>query len=70
MDICLTKEKASDKAFSKMKVLEFQIESLKKEVKQGGSAGITLEQLEGLVEHHESEFKTWSYIFYLIEKDI
>jgi hypothetical protein len=70
MDIDLIKEKASNKIYSKMKVLEFKIESLKKEVKLGGSGGITLEELESIVEHHESELKTFNYIFYLIEKDL
>ena len=63
------KEKAFDKVYSKIQVLGFKIASLNKEVKNGGSGGISLEQLLGVIEHNEMERYIWSYILSLIEKD-
>jgi hypothetical protein len=63
------KEKAFDKVYSKIQVLGFKIASLNKEVKNGGSGGISLEQLLGVIEHNEMERHIWSYILSLIEKD-
>ena len=65
----LIKERASDKAFARISVLESEIYSLNREVKNGGSGGITLEQLLGVVDHTETERLVWIYIAGLIEKD-
>lgn len=65
----LIKERASDKAFARISVLESEIYSLNREVKSGGSGGITLEQLLGVVDHTETERLVWIYIAGLIEKD-
>ena len=65
----LIKERASDKAFAKIITLEKEIISLNRDVKNGGSGGITLEQLLGVVDHTEMERYIWIYIAGLIEKD-
>lgn len=63
------KERASDKAFATIKMYENQIKALQKDVKSGGSGGITFEQLLGVVDHTEAERLIWIYIAGLIEKD-
>lgn len=63
------KERAFDKVYSKIQVLGFKVTSLSKETKNGGSGGISLEQLLGVIEHNEMERHIWSYILSLIEKD-
>lgn len=65
----LIKEKAADKAFAKVMTLEKEIRSLNREVKSGGSGGISLEQLLSVVDHTEVERYIWIYILCLIEKD-
>jgi hypothetical protein len=65
----LIKERASDKAFAKIITLEKEIISLNRDVKNGGSGGITLEQLLSVVDHAEVERLIWIYIAGLIEKD-
>lgn len=65
----LIKERASDKAFASVKMYENEINALKKDVNNGGSGGITLEQLLGVVDHTETERLIWIYIASLIEKD-
>lgn len=68
IDNCI-KEKASDKAFSRIRVLEFEIDALGRDYVRNGSGGITLEQQIGILEHIESEKTIWNYIASLIEKD-
>lgn len=63
------KERASDKAFARIKMYENEIKALQREVKDGGSGGITFEQLLGVVDHTEAERLIWIYIAGLIEKD-
>lgn len=65
----LIKERASDKAFAKVMTLEKEINSLNRDVHLGGSGGISLEQLLGVVDHTEVERLIWIYIAGLIEKD-
>ena len=63
------KERASDKAFATIKMYENEAKALQREVKDGGSGGITFEQLLGVVDHTEAERLIWIYIAGLIEKD-
>jgi hypothetical protein len=63
------KEKCFDKIYSKIIVLGFKIESLEKEVLSGGSGGISLDQLIGVLEHNQTERDIWNYVLSLIEKD-
>ncbi len=63
------KEKASDKAFATVKMLENEEQALQRDVKRKGSGGITLEQLLSVVDHTETEKLIWIYIAGLIEKD-
>ena len=63
------KERALDKAFATIKMYENEAKALQREVKDGGSGGITFEQLLGVVDHTEAERLTWIYIAGLIEKD-
>jgi hypothetical protein len=65
----LIKERASDKAFARISVLESEVFALNRDVNNGGSGGITLEQLLGVVDHTETERLVWIYISSLIEKD-
>lgn len=65
----LIKERATDKAFATIKMLENQEKALQRDVKSGGSGGISLEQLLGVVDHTEMERLIWIYIAGLIEKD-
>jgi hypothetical protein len=48
---------------------ENQTKALLRDVKNGGSGGISLEQLLGVVDHTEVEKTVWIYIASLIEKD-
>ena len=61
--------RASDKAFSKIEMLDFQIMSDKYDLKQGNYGGdISLDQFMLMVEGNKTELKVWEYIAELIEK--
>jgi hypothetical protein len=63
------KSKASDKAFSKLSALNFELESLKRDCVMGLTGGVTLNELEGVINHVKKEIDTSNYIATLIEKD-
>jgi len=60
---------AIDKAFAKMTILGFDIERLKKDLKQGNTGGITTEELALVLEGTKKELKIWQYIAETIEKN-
>jgi len=62
-------ERTSDKAFSKLLQLQFEIERLEKDYAQGLTSGITLEQLQGVIDHTKREHEIWNYITSLMEKN-
>ena len=64
-----TKEKASNKAFAKLSSLKFELESLKRDYYMGLTGGVTLQELEGVINHVEKEIDIWNYISALVEKD-
>jgi hypothetical protein len=63
------KEKASNKAFAKLSSLRFELESLKRDYVMGLTGGVTLQELEGVINHVKKEIDIWNYITTLIEKD-
>lgn len=63
------KERSSDKVFSKLSSLKFELESLKRDYYMGLTGGVTLQELEGVINHVEKEIDIWNYISALVEKD-
>lgn len=63
------KEAASDKAFATLLMLENQQRVTEREIRYKGCGGVTVEQLIGVIEHHQRERDIWNYIAYLIEQD-
>jgi hypothetical protein len=63
------KQKASDKIFSKLLSLDFEIQSLKRDVKEKWVGGVTIEEWKKVLEHQIRDREVWSYIAELIEKD-
>lgn len=63
------KEKASNKVFSKLSSLKFELESLKRDYTMGLTGGVTLQELEGVIMHVKKEIDIWNYISALVEKD-
>lgn len=69
MQIEEIKQRASDKAFSKLMSLDFQIESLRQDIENNRTGGVTLEDLIGVLDREERDKEIWDYITTLIEKD-
>ena len=63
------RESASDKAFATLLMLDNQQKVIERDITYKGSGSITIEQLIGVIEHHQRERDIWNYITYLIEKD-
>jgi len=62
------KNRASDKAFAKVTILNLDIETYKRDLKNGNIGGITYEEAENVLEGYKKELQVWSYITELIEK--
>lgn len=60
-------DRARDKAFAKVAMLQFDIEGLCKDVKNNNTGGITMEELELVLNGTRIEYKVWSFIAKLIE---
>lgn len=69
MQIEEIKQRASDKAFSKLMSLDFQIKSLRQNIEYNRTGGVTLEELIGVLDLEERDKEVWDYITTLIEKD-
>lgn len=69
MQIEEIKQRASDKAFSKLMSLDFQIQSLRQDIEYNRTGGVTLEELIGVLDLEERDREIWDYITTLIEKD-
>jgi len=63
------KDLAHDKAFANIYTLDTDISRLKQEIKDGLTPFLTLEQLQGVLDHTKKQRKVWDYIATLIEKD-
>ena len=62
-------QRASNKAFAKIEMLNFQIMSDEYDLKQGHYGGdISLSDFMLIVEGNKTELKVWQYIAELIEK--
>ncbi len=62
------KNRASNKAFAKVTILALDIETYKRDLKEGNIGGVTYEEFEQVLEGYETELKIWNYITELIEK--
>ena len=63
------KNRAHDKAFATIYSLDNDISRLKQEIKDDQTPFITVEQLEGVLNHTKRQREVWDYIATLIEKD-
>lgn len=63
------KEKARDKIWSKLITTQNEVKRLQNEVNTGSVGGLTIEQLQGVLEQARSDNLIYSYIFGLIEKN-
>ena len=63
------KNRAHDKAFATIYSLDNDISRLKQEIKDNQTPFITIEQLEGVLNHTKRQRQVWDYIALLIEKD-
>lgn len=63
------KERASNKAFAKMSNLRMDINELITDVKEKRMGGISMEQLQLVLDGTRLELDTWQYIATLIEKN-
>ncbi|MBC8398531.1 MAG: hypothetical protein H8E16_15725 [Flavobacteriales bacterium] len=61
------KERAHNKAFSKMLTLERDISKLKLDIRSGGDGRIGVDLLKTCLSSTEKELQTWQYIAKLIE---
>ena len=62
------KNRASNKAFAKVTILALDIETYKRDLREGNIGGVTYEEFEQVLEGYETELKIWNYIAELIEK--
>jgi hypothetical protein len=61
--------RAHDKAFATIYSLDNDISRLKQEIKDNQTPFITIEQLQGVLDHTKKQRDVWDYIASLIEKD-
>jgi len=61
------RQRASDKAFSKMLTLERDISKLKLDIRSGGDGRLGVDMLKTCLSSTEKELQTWQYIAKLIE---
>ena len=62
------KNRASNKAFAKITILNLDILRYKQELENGNIGGITPEEAESVLEGYKTELQVWNYITELIEK--
>ncbi len=61
------RQRASNKAFSKIITLERDISKLKLDIRSGGDGRIGVDMLQKCLSSTEKELQTWQYIAKLIE---
>ena len=61
------KQRASDKAFAKMTMLLIDIEQNKEDIRSKSYGGVTLDEMNIVLNSNKIELKVWQYIARLIE---
>jgi len=61
-------DRAHNKAFAKLTMLEFEISDLTRDLKAGLTGGITYDELSSILVGTKIEREVWNYIMELIEK--
>ena len=62
------KNRASNKAFAKVTILTLDIETYKRDLKEGNIGGVTYDEFKQIITGYETELQIWNYITELIEK--
>jgi len=62
------KNRASNKAFAKVTILALDIETYKRDLKEGNIGGVTYDEFKQIITGYETELQIWNYITELIEK--
>lgn len=62
-------DRASAKAFAQVTMLQMDIASLQNDVKWKKTGGVSLEEIEAVLDGTKIELDVWNYILSLIEKD-
>ena len=68
-DLQEIKERAHDKAFAKITMLDIEKSDLLDDIKNNNTSVVPIETLENMLESCKKELKVWNYIASLIEKD-
>lgn len=63
------KQRSSDKAFAKMTMLLIDIEQNKEDIRSKNYGGVTLDEMNIVLNSNKIELKVWQYIAKLIETD-
>tara|TARA_B100000780_G_C21095901_1_gene441983 strand:+ start:334 stop:555 length:222 start_codon:yes stop_codon:yes gene_type:complete len=63
------KERARSKAWSRVTMLSYEIDSNRRDLKQGTYGGVTEAEMVMIMEGNKVEQQVWNYILELIEKD-
>ena len=62
-------QRARDKAFAKMTMLLIDIEQNKEDIRSKNYGGVTLDEMNIVLNSNKIELKVWQYIAKLIETD-
>ena len=62
-------ERASNKAFAQITMLQLDIKDIENDIKNNNTSIVPLETLEKIIKSTKAEIKIWSYIAKLIEID-
>ena len=62
-------QRASDKAFAKMTILNIDIEQNKEDIRTKNYGGVTSHEMDIVLNSNKIELKVWQYITKLIETD-
>lgn len=62
-------QRARDKAFAKMTMLLIDIEQNKEDIRSKNYGGVTLDEMNIVLNSNKIELKVWQYITKLIETD-
>ncbi len=62
-------QRASDKAFAKMTMLLIDIDQNKEDIRSENYGGVTLDEMNIVLNSNKIELKVWQYIAKIIETD-